>query len=324
MNDTKNQISLESPEAWPPLPLEEWQDTYATVHMWTQIVGKIRLVQTPWINHSWHVPLYLTACGLTTSPIAYNTQIFQIDFDFIDHQLLIQTRDGRSRAIALRPQTVAEFYQAVMASLRELDLPITINTKPNEVPEAIPFEQDQTHAAYDAQFVNRCWRVLLQSDRVFKVFRSRFKGKTSPVHFFWGSFDLAVTRFSGRPAPPHPGGVPNLPDAVAREAYSQEVSSCGFWPGAGLSYPAFYSYSYPEPEGFRDFSVQPEAAFYSSELGEFVLPYEEVRTAPSPDDILLEFLQSTYEAAAELGNWDREALTQTAFKSRSGSGISLA
>jgi hypothetical protein len=314
MNDAKNQNSLASGEAWPPLPLEAWQDTYTTLHLWTQVVGKIRLVQTPWVNHSWHVPLYLTARGLTTSPIACENQIFQMDFDFIDHQLLIQTSDGRSRAIVLRPQSVSEFYQAVMDNLKTLAIPITINTKPNEVPEAIPFEQDQTHSAYDPEYANRCWRVLLQTDRVFKEFRSWFRGKSSPVHFFWGSFDLAVTRFSGRLAPEHPGGVPNLPDAVVREAYSQEVSSCGFWPGAGLSYPAFYSYAYPEPEGFREASVQPKEAFYSADLGEFILPYEEVRTAASPDKVLLEFLQSTYQAAANLGNWDQAALTQTAFK----------
>lgn len=314
MNNAPNQNSLEPAEAWAPLPLEAWQDTYTTLHLWTQVIGKIRLVQTPWINHSWHVPLYLTARGLTTSPVAYKNQIFQLDFDFIDHQLLIQTSEGRFRTLPLRPQTVAAFYQAVMENLKALDLPLTINTTPNEIPDAIPFKQDHTHAVYDPEYANRCWRVLLQTDRVFKAFRSRFKGKSSPVHFFWGSFDLAVTRFSGRPAPEHPGGVPNLPDAVAREAYSQEVSSCGFWPGAGLSYPAFYSYAYPQPEGFHNASVQPEAAFYSSELGEFVLPYEAVRTASSPDEVLLEFLQSTYEAAANLGNWDQAALTQTDFK----------
>lgn len=310
--DIQNASSLAS--VWPPLPLAEWQDTYATLHLWTQIVGKIRLVQTPWVNHSWHLPLYLTARGLTTSPIAYQTRIFQLDFDFIDHQLLIQTSDGRSSAIALRPQTVADFYQAVIDHLQALDIAITINTRPNEVLEAIPFEQDHIHSAYDPEYANRCWRVLLQSDRVFKIFRSRFKGKSSPVHFFWGSFDLAVTRFSGRSAPEHPGGVPNLPDSVVREAYSQEVSSCGFWPGAGLSYPAFYAYAYPEPEGFKSALVQPDAAFYSAELGEFILPYEVVRTATSPDEILLAFLQSTFEATADLANWDRAALIQTAFK----------
>lgn len=299
---------------WPELNLDDWQDTCTTLHMWTQIVGKIRLVQTPWINHSWHVPLYLTARGLTTSPIPYDNRIFQIDFDFIDHQLLIQASDRATRAIALRPRSVADFYQAVMGTLQELDLPIRINTKPNEVPDPIPFEQDQTHAAYDADYANRCWRVLLQSDRVFRVFRSHFCGKVSPVHFFWGSFDLAVTRFSGRSAPEHPGGVPNLPDAVAREAYSQEVSSAGFWPGAGLSYPAFYSYAYPEPEGFKQAVVHPQAAFYNPDLGEFVLPYDAVREAESPDQTLLAFLQSTYKAAAELGNWDQEALRQTTFK----------
>ncbi|MBE9079344.1 hypothetical protein IQ241_18930 [Romeria aff. gracilis LEGE 07310] len=315
MNELDTQNASVPAAAWPLLPLDEWQDTYATLHLWTQIVGKIRLVQTPWINHSWHVPLYLTARGLTTSPIAYETQVFQINFDFIDHQLLIQTRDGRSSAIALRPQTVAEFYQTVMDRLKALGIAITINTRPNEIPEPIPFEQDETHSAYDPDYANRCWRILLQSDRVFKIFRSHFKGKSSPVHFFWGSFDLAVTRFSGRPAPEHPGGVPNLPDDVAREAYSDEVSSCGFWPGAGLSYPAFYSYAYPEPEGFKTASVQPEAAFYSSDIGEFILPYEAVRTADSPDEMLLTFLQSTYEATASLGGWAQSALKQTAFKS---------
>lgn len=302
------------PNPWPSLPLDEWQDTYTTLHMWTQIVGKIRLVQTPWINHSWHIPLYLTARGLTTSTIPYGSRIFQIDFDFIDHQLLIQTSEGTTQAIALRPRSVADFYQAVMGALQELDLPIKINTKPNEVPDPIPFEQDQTHAAYDAEYANRCWRVLLQSDRVFRTFRSHFCGKVSPVHFFWGSFDLAVTRFSGRSAPEHPGGVPNLPDAVAKEAYSQEVSSAGFWPGAGLSYPAFYSYAYPEPEGFKQASVRPDAAFYNADLGEFILPYDAVREAESPDQMLLEFLQSTYEAAAGLSNWNQEALRQTMFK----------
>jgi hypothetical protein len=299
---------------WPNLPLEEWKDTHDTLHMWTQIVGKIRMVQSPWVNHSWHVALYLTARGLTTSPIPYGDRLFQIDFDFIDHQLLIQTSDGVVRAIALRPRAVADFYHEVMNALNEIGILVRIHTTPNEIADAIPFEQDTTHAAYDAEYANRFWRVLLQSDRVFKAFRSRFNGKCSPTHFFWGSFDLAVTRFSGRTAPEHPGGVPNFPDAVAREAYSHEVSSCGFWPGAGISYPAFYSYAYPTPEGFGDAAVRPEAAFYSRDLGEFILPYDAVRTAASPDDVLLEFLQSTYEAAASLGNWDQAALRQTAFK----------
>lgn len=296
-------------EAWPSLPLEAWQETYATLHLWTQIIGKIRLTQMPWINHSWHVTLYLTARGLTTLTIPHGTRLFQLDFDFIDHQLLIQTSAGEARTIALRPMTVADFYVAVMAALRELDVAVDIYATPNEVTEPIPFAQDQTHAAYDADYANRWWRVLAQSERVFQEFRARFIGKCSPAHFFWGSFDLAVTRFSGRTAPEHPGGVPHLPDAVAREAYSHEVSSCGFWPGGGpVPMPVFYAYAYPEPDGYKQAIVQPGAAFYSPELREFVLPYEAVRQAASPDEALLEFLQSTYEAAANLGHWDRAAL----------------
>ncbi|HBL57596.1 MAG TPA: hypothetical protein DDZ80_03280 [Cyanobacteria bacterium UBA8803] len=309
-----NQPTLTPTDIWPSLPLEAWQDTYATLHMWTQIIGKIRFAQTPWINHSWHIPLYVTAWGLTTSTIPYGGRVFQIDFDFIDHGLLIQTSEGTRRTIALYPRSVANFYHSVMETLEALDIHITINTKPNEVPDSIRFEQDETHAAYDADYANRFWRVLLQSDRVFREFRSHFCGKVSPVHFFWGSFDLAVTRFSGRSAPEHPGGVPNLPDAVAKEAYSQEVSSAGFWPGAGLSYPAFYSYAYPEPDGFKQAAIRPDGAFYSQELGEFILPYEAVRQAESPDQMLLAFLQSTYDAAASLGNWDQGALKQLMFK----------
>lgn len=309
-----NQPATSSAEVWPSLPLEAWQDTYATLHMWTQIVGKIRAAQTPWINHSWHVPLYLTPRGLTTSTIPYGHRIFQIDFDFIDHQLLIQTNEGIRRAIALYPRSVADFHRNVMDALEALDIHIVINTKPNEVSDPIRFEQDEAHAAYDADYANRFWRVLLQSERVFQEFRSHFCGKVSPIHFFWGSFDLAVTRFSGRLAPEHPGGVPNLPDAVAKEAYSHEVSSAGFWPGAGLSYPAFYSYAYPSPDGLEQASIRPSAAFYSTELGEFILPYDAVRKAEFPDHTLLEFLQSTYEAAASLGNWDQAALQQRAFK----------
>src|SRR5216683_307022 len=233
---------------WPSLPFEAWKDTCATLHMWTQIVGKIRLVQTPWVNHSWHVPLYLTARGLTTSPIRYDPRVFQIDFDFIDHKLLIQADDGPVKTMALQPRSVADFYQNLFAQLAELDIDVKINTTPNELADGIPFERDQQHHSYDAEYANRFWRTLLQADRVMKEFRARFKGKCSPVHFFWGGFDLAVTRFSGRPAPQHPGGVPNLPDWVAREAYSHEVSSCGFWPGnEALPYPAFYAYAYPEP-----------------------------------------------------------------------------
>lgn len=300
---------------WPSLALDTWQDTYATLHMWTQVVGKIRMVQTPWINHSWHVALYLTARGMTTGPIPYGTRIFQIDFDFIEHQLQIATSDGQIQTVELRPRTVADFYRAVMDALAALDISVAIHTKPNEVTDPIPFDRDETHDAYDADYANRCWRVLLQGDRVFREFRSHFSGKVSPVHFFWGSFDLAVTRFSGRLAPEHPGGVPNLPDDVAKEAYCQEVSSAGFWPGAGLGYPAFYSYAYPTPEGFKEASVKPEAAFFHEDLGEFILPYDAVREANSPDRVLLDFLQSTYEAAATLADWDRAALRQTWFKS---------
>jgi hypothetical protein len=299
---------------WPTLALEDWQDTCTTLHLWTQVVGKIRLVQTPWINHSWHVPLYLTVRGLTTGPIPHDSHIFQIDFDFIDHHLRIASDSGQLQTIELRPRSVADFYRAVMAALAELDIAVKINTLPNEVPDAIPFEQDEVHGAYDGDAAQRFWRVLLQSDRVLREFRSHFSGKVSPVHFFWGSFDLAVTRFSGRPAPPHPGGVPNLPDDVAQEAYCQEVSSAGFWPGTGLGYPAFYAYAYPTPEGFKDAPVQPEAAFYHEGLGEFVLPYDAVREAADPAQALLSFLSSTYEATAKLANWDAAALQQTWFK----------
>jgi Family of unknown function (DUF5996) len=299
-------------ELWPALPLEEWKDTYATLHMWTQIVGKIRLAKTPWINHSWHVTLYLTSRGMTTSPIPYGTRTFQLDFDFIDHRLVIQTSEGGVRMISLRPISVADFYGEVVTALRELDLNVSIHTKPNEVVEAIPFEKDYMHASYDANYANRFWRILVQSDRVLKEFRSRFIGKCSPVHFFWGSFDLAVTRFSGRRAPEHPGGVPNLPDFVAREAYSHEVSSCGFWPGGGaIMEPVFYAYAYPEPQDFKDYPLRPKAAVYSSDMREFILPYDEVRHADNPDEALLEFLQSTYEAAANRGNWERAALERT-------------
>ena len=296
-------------ETWPSLPVEEWKDTYATLHMWTQIVGKIRFALTPWVNHSWHVTLYVTSRGLTTSPIPYGNKTFQIDFDFIDHRLVIETSGGGVRHIELRPRPVADFYREVMSTLLDLGLDIRIHTLPNEVAEPIPFEKDEQHASYDHDYANRFWRILVQTDRVFKEFRARFIGKCSPVHFFWGSFDMAVTRFSGRTAPPHPGGVPHLPDIVAREAYSHEVSSCGFWPGGGpVPYPVFYSYAYPAPEGFKDALVKPSGAFYSGELGEFLLPYDEVRKAGRPDDALLDFLQSTYEAAANLAKWDRQAL----------------
>jgi hypothetical protein len=296
-------------EAWPELPFAAWQDTAATLHLWTQVIGKVRLAQTPWLNHSWHVPLYLTARGLTTSPIPYGTRVFQIDLDFIDHLVRIETSDGEQWQAPLRAQPVADFHAAIMTALLALELPVTIDDMPTELADGIRFSNDRIHCAYDAEFAQRFWRVLLQADRVFKAFRSGFLGKASPVHFFWGSFDLAVTRFSGRPAPLHPGGVPRLVDEVVREAYSHEVSSAGFWPGGGaIDFPAFYSYAYPAPPGFRDARVEPAEAIFHEQLGEFILPYDAVRTAESPDDALLAFLQSTYAAAADTGGWDRAAL----------------
>jgi Family of unknown function (DUF5996) len=294
---------------WPELPTAAWRETYETLHLWTQIVGKVRLARTPWLNHSWHVALYVTARGLTTSPIPDGVRTFQIDFDLIDHILRISTSDGARRQLALAGQSVASFYSAVMADLTELGIDITIDEMPNELPEPIRFSQDNRHASYDPAAVRRFFQMLANADRVFKQFRTGFIGKASPVHFFWGSFDLAVTRFSGRRAPRHTGGVPHLPDDVACEAYSHEVSSAGFWPGSGaIDYPAFYSYAYPEPAGFRATKVRPEAAFFSEALGEFVLPYDAVRLAAQPDQALLEFLQSTYEAAANAAKWDRAAL----------------
>ncbi len=295
---------------WPELPYGAWAETRDTLHLWTQVVGKIRLTQTPWLNHSWHVTLYPTARGLTTSPIPYRAHSFQIDFDFIDHTLWIQTSDGGERRIPLRPMSVAQFTAALFAAMDELGLDVRITMTPCEIVEAIPFDQDDRHAAYDRDAVNRFWRVLASTHAVLAHFRTGFVGKASPVHFFWGSFDLAVTRFSGRTAPRHPGGVPHLPDAVAAEAYSHEVSSAGFWPGGGgpIDYAAFYSYAYPAPEGFARAPVRPAEAFFSHELGEFLLPYDAVRTAESPSGALTAFLQSTYDAAADLGRWDRDAL----------------
>lgn len=298
-------------EIWPALPFNEWKETCTTLHMWTQIVGKIRMQFTPWTNHSWHVTLYLTARGLTTSPIPFGAGVFEIRFDFVAHELRLLTSEGRLKVIALAPQTVAQFYHTVIKALRDLGIEVHIGMTPNEVEDAIPFDQDNKHAAYDPEYANRFWRALLQIDRVFKEFRSDFCGKCSPVHFFWGSFDLAVTRFSGRRAPQHPGGVPHLPDAVAREAYSHEVSSLGFWPGNEMMpEPIFYSYAYPQPNGFPDAKVQPAAATYNAQLKEFVLPYEAVRQAAAPDQALLDFARSTYDAASTLGNWDRAALVE--------------
>jgi hypothetical protein len=299
-------------DEWPSLPLAEWRDTCATLHRWTQVIGKIRLAQAPLINHWWQVPLYVTSRGLTTSPIPHGARTFQIDFDFIAHRLLIATSDGVSENLALQPRTVAEFYAEVMQRLSALGLDTRIWTMPVEIPDPIAFENDRVHGAYDPEYAHRFWRVLVQTDRVFTAFRARFIGKASPVHFFWGSFDLAVTRFSGRRAPPHPG-APGVADRVTREAYSHEVSSCGFWPGgAGLEQPIFYSYAYAAPAGFKDAPVRPNAAYYAPEFGEFVLPYNAVRQASAPDETLLDFLQSTYEAAADLAHWDRAALERAA------------
>jgi hypothetical protein len=296
-------------DAWPALPYADWKDTCATLHLWTQVIGKIRLARTPWLNHSWHVTLYVTARGLTTSPIPDGARTFQIDLDFIDHVLRLGTSDGHVRRLMLRPMSVAEFYADTMHALADLGVVVRIDERPNEVADAIPFSEDRVHASYDRDAANRFWRVLARSNEVLARFRTAFLGKASPVHFFWGSFDLAVTRFSGRRAPRHPGGVPNLPDAVAQEAYSHEVSSAGFWPGGGgIDYPAYYSYAYPAPEGFASARVRPAQAFYSKELGEFLLPYEAVRTASNPPRALMEFLQSTYDAAADLAHWDRAAL----------------
>jgi hypothetical protein len=295
--------------AWPALPLEQWKDTFETLHMWLQIVGKVRLRLSPWINHSWHATLYVTASGLTTSPIPYRGRSFEIALDLQRHQVALTSSDGRRAGFALEPQPVATFYRRVMEALATLSVDVHIATKPNEVADPIRFDQDEVHRAYDADAVHRFWRILVQAERVFTRFRSGFIGKCSPVHLFWGALDLAVTRFSGRRAPEHPGGIPNLPDRVTREAYSHEVSSCGFWPGGGaVAYPAFYSYAYPAPGGFAEAPVQPAAAFYSRELGEFILPYDVVRTADDPDATLLSFLQSTYDAAATLAQWDRGAL----------------
>lgn len=299
-------------EAWPSLPLESWRATCETLHLWTQVVGKIRLAQAPPINHWWQVPLYVTARGLTTSPIPHGASTFQVDFDFISHRLSIQTSMGEGAAFALGPMPVSEFYRKVIEALRALDLPVAIWTHPVEIANAIPFEKDDTHRAYNPHYAGKFWRILVSVEPVFTRFRARFQGKCSPVHFFWGGFDLAVTRFSGRPAPEHPP-TPLAPASIVREAYSHEVSSCGFWPGSGkISEAAFYAYAYPEPKGFRDYPVEPPGAYYDADLGEFILPYEAVRQSAQPEEALLGFLQSTYEAAAEPGRWDRAALERPA------------
>lgn len=297
--------------AWPELPLAAWKETYATLHLWTQIVGKIRLAQTPWLNHSWHVVLYVTPRGLTTSPIPFGERTFQLDFDFLDHKLRASESDGGQKEIGLFPRSVADFYADVMRILAELGIEVRINELPNEIPDAIRLSEDHVHASYDREYAERFWRILVQSARVLGRFRTSFIGKCSPVHFFWGSFDLAVTRFSGRKAPPFTpsGAVPNMPAAVELDAYSHECSSAGFWPGGqGVDYPAFYSYASPAPEGFSTASIGPADAFWNKDLGQYNLPYDAVRTADDPEQALMDFLVSTYEAAASAGNWDRPAL----------------
>lgn len=293
--------------AWPELTLSAWEETRDTLHLWTQVVGKVRLALEPMANHWWQVPLYVSARGLTTSLMHGGGRGLAIDFDFVDHVLLLRSSLGDTRTIALQPRSVAEFYRATMDALASLGVDVVILARPVELPEAIPFAEDERHRSYDAAAVHRFWLALLQTHRVMSRFRGRFVGKASPVHFFWGAADLAASRFSGRPAPKHPGGVPNCADWVMEAAYSHEVSSCGFWPG-GSPEGSFYSYCYPEPEGFPDWPVEPDAAFYDGDLHEFVLPYAAVRTAQDPDALLLTFLQTTYEAAAELGDWDRSAL----------------
>jgi hypothetical protein len=294
---------------WPALPLESWRETYATLHMWMQIVGKTRLALAPMVNHWWQVAMYVTERGLTTSPIPSGNRTFSVGFDFLKHNLSVGTSDGVTRTLALAPRSVADFYAEYLALLRSLGLEVKIWPVPVEVESSIRFPEDRTHTSYDPESATRVWRLLVQADRVLKRFRGRFLGKASPVHFFWGSFDLAATRFSGRAAPPHPGGAPNLGNWVMQEAYSHECSSVGFWPGGGpIAEPVFYAYAYPEPEGFRSYPIKPAGARYSEEMREFVLPYEAVRTAASPDDVLLDFAQTTYAAAADRGNWDRAAL----------------
>ena len=306
--EARNTAVSDSSACWPALPLEAWQGTRDTLHMWTQIVGKVRLALAPAENHWWHVPLYLTARGLTTSAMPHDERTFQIDFDFIDHRLDIVASDGRSDSVALAPCSVAAFHAEVMARLAALGLPVRVWTTPVEIASPIRFEEDHIHAAYDPEAVHRFWRALALIDQVFKRFRGEFLGKVSPVHFFWGSFDLAVTRFSGRPAPPPPRS-PIIPDSVNREAYSHEVSSAGFWPGnGGLGQAAFYSYAYPQPTGFAEAAVTTAGAYYSREIGEFLLPYDAVREAAAPAEKLLDFLRQTYAAAADLGKWDRASL----------------
>jgi len=301
--------ALPASRQWPPLPFEQWQDTLATLHRWTQMVGKTRLALAPMTNHWWQVTLYLTARGLTTSPMPDGQRTVEIELDFLDHVLQARTSDGAAGTMRLAPRSVADFHREYVSLLRSLDVHAKIWPVPMEMPDTVPFTEDVAHASYDADAVGRCFRVLAQADRVLKEFRGRFLGKCSPVHFWWGGFDLSCTRFSGRRAPPHPGGIPHLPDRVTREAYSHECISAGWWPGGEpLREPAFYAYAYAEPAGLSKAAIRPHEAYYHRELHEFILPYEAVRKAARPDEMLLDFLQSTYEAAADLLRWDRAAL----------------
>ncbi|PZV11091.1 MAG: hypothetical protein DCF20_20195 [Pseudanabaena sp.] len=304
--------NLPSELLFPSLPLAEWQDTYATLHLWTQIVGKIRLALSPTVNHWWHSTLYITPRGLTTGIIPYKTRAVEIRFDFIDRQLHIESSDGATQTVALMPRSVADFYQAVIAALKAISIEVRIWTMPQEITNPIPFDRDDEHATYGPESAQRFWQILVQTDRILRTFRSNFIGKSSPVHFFWGSFDLALTRFSGRAAPQHPGGVPGMADWVTREAYSHQVSSCGFWAGdRAVTEAVFYAYAYPEPEAFQTYPIYPKEAFYNSKMREFILPYEVVRQAADPEAMLLTFLQSTYEATANLAHWDRGLLERS-------------
>jgi hypothetical protein len=312
---TSVSTTAEGQTAWPSLPLAEWNDTRDTLHRWLQIVGKTRLALAPPINHWWHVTLYPTAHGLTTSPMPHDGRLLEVEFDFINHKLAVGTSEGVTRVMPLVPRPVADFYREYTSLLQSLGTPVRIWPVPSEMEDQLRFTEDRQHQSYDAEAANRCWTILSQASRVIQQFRGRFLGKCSPVHVFWGAFDLACTRFSGRPAPTHPGGVPHLPDRVAREAYSHECISAGWWPGnlsGPVTEPAFYAYSYAEPRGFADARVRPEAAYYNLDLKEFVLPYDAVRAAARPDEMLLEFLQTTYEAGADLGGWDRQALERPA------------
>ena len=294
-------------ELWPALPLEEWAETCATLHMWTQIVGKVRLAQTPLVNHWWNVPLYVSARGLTTSAMPYESIYFEMEFDFLEHQLRINCSNGSNQTVALEPKSVAAFYEETMSALKTLGMEVHIWRMPVEIPDPIPFDKDEQHKSYDPEYARRLWRILSLSEKVLQQFRARFIGKCSPVHFFWGSFDLAVTRFSGRPAPARPDA-----DSITREAYSHEVISHGFWPGQGpLGKPAFYSYTSPAPEGLSEAQVHPASSFYNKEMGLFLLLYDDVRTAANPEETVMEFLQSTYEAGANLAGWDRQALERS-------------